>query len=86
METSLRAARSVYFEEHGFLKTRVLMRDAIRPGDVIAGPAVVHQTDSTVLVPPGVGATALSGGSLMLASAAVVSEMAGQSEPSSVAA
>jgi N-methylhydantoinase A len=86
MEASLPPTRSVYFEEHGFLETRVLMRDTVRPGDVIEGPAVVHQADSTVLVPPGIGATALSGGSLMLARALDASVMTGRSEHSSVAA
>jgi N-methylhydantoinase A/oxoprolinase/acetone carboxylase beta subunit len=62
------------------------MRNAIRPGDVIEGPAVVHQVDSTVLVPPGIAATALSGGSLMLASHSDASVMAGHPERSSVAA
>jgi N-methylhydantoinase A len=86
METSLVSARSVYFEDHGFLEARVLKRDAVRAGDVIEGPAVVHQVDSTVLVPPGIAAVALGGGSLMLASASHASALAGQSERSSVAA
>ena len=86
MEASLAPTRAVYFEEHGFLETRVVMRDAVRIGDVIEGPAVVHQVDSTVLVPPSIGATALGGGSLMLAGASDASVMASQSDRSRVAA
>nr|WP_269811384.1 hydantoinase/oxoprolinase family protein [Kineosporia rhizophila] len=35
------------------LPTAVHHRDALRPGDLITGPALVEQMDSTVVVPPG---------------------------------
>jgi N-methylhydantoinase A len=31
----------------------VLQRAALRSGDELAGPAVIEQPDSTILVPPG---------------------------------
>jgi N-methylhydantoinase A/oxoprolinase/acetone carboxylase beta subunit len=33
--------------------TQVLQRAALRSGDELAGPAVIEQPDSTILVPPG---------------------------------
>jgi N-methylhydantoinase A len=59
--------RRVYFHEvGGFLDTRVLRRREIEPEQKIAGPAVIHQLDATVLVPPGVRAVAHPSGSLIL--------------------
>jgi len=86
MQASLAPTRAVYFGEQGFVETSVLMRDAVRIGDVIEGPAVVHQIDSTVVVPPGISAVALSGGSLMLAMDPQASVPSGLSEQSSVLA
>ncbi len=61
------APRAVYFhEEGGFVDTRVLRRRDIEPEQEIAGPAVIHQLDATVLVPPGVVAVAHASGSLIL--------------------
>jgi N-methylhydantoinase A len=66
-ESVLAGTRPVYFEEAGgFVDAAVLARSAIGAGKRIAGPAVIHQVDSTVLVPPGFVAEALPGGSLVL--------------------
>ena len=43
----------------------------------VEGPAVIHQVDSTILVPPGFAAEALPGGSLLLGGRAA----SGASEP-----
>ncbi len=37
----------------GFLEAQVYERDALAPGAVIAGPAIVEETESTTVVPPG---------------------------------
>ncbi len=61
------AHRQVYFEETGdFLETAVVRREDVAVGATVQGPAVVHQLDATVLVPPGLTATAHPSGSLLL--------------------
>jgi N-methylhydantoinase A len=45
--------RDVHFGEHGWVRTRVLDRDSLRPGESLVGPAVVVQLDSTLVLPPG---------------------------------
>jgi N-methylhydantoinase A len=50
--------RPVYFDETGeFTDTPIYDREQLAPGATIAGPAVIEQTDTTVLVPPGARAT-----------------------------
>jgi N-methylhydantoinase A len=53
-------------DERGFAEAQVLERASIRPGDRLDGPAVIHQVDSTTLVPAGFVAEVLAGGSLVL--------------------
>ncbi|HEX4837109.1 MAG TPA: hydantoinase/oxoprolinase family protein [Solirubrobacteraceae bacterium] len=65
--------RQVYFHEVGdFIDTLVLRREEIEPGESIDGPAVIHQVDSTVLVPPGLVASCHETGSMILAPGAAV--------------
>ncbi len=46
--------RPVHFgAEHGFVDTPVLRREALCPGMVLEGPAVIEQLDSTLVLPPG---------------------------------
>ena len=46
--------RPVWLAEAGdFVDTPVYARDALRPGNRFAGPAIVEQMDATTLVPPG---------------------------------
>ena len=46
--------RKVYFEEIGdYVPCPIFERDRLLPGNRMAGPAVVEQADSTILVPPG---------------------------------
>jgi N-methylhydantoinase A len=44
--------RDVFFPGGGFVSTRIVRREALAPGDELAGPAVVEFMDSTVVVPP----------------------------------
>ena len=43
---------------------RVIPREALQPGEALAGPAVVHEYSATLWLPPGWRAEALGGGSL----------------------
>lgn len=45
--------RKAFFGEDEAVETAVYRRDGLRPGAKIAGPAIVDQLDSTVVVPPG---------------------------------
>jgi N-methylhydantoinase A len=47
------ATRDVYFPEGGFVPAAIARRDALAPGAVLSGPAIVEFMDSTVVVPPG---------------------------------
>jgi 5-oxoprolinase (ATP-hydrolysing) len=47
-------------------QTAVMKREQLRPGDRIIGPAIVHESTSTVVVDPGWRADVLSGGELLL--------------------
>ncbi len=54
---ALRESRDVYFDEAGeFTETPIYDRTKLGEGAQIEGPAIVEQTDTTVLVPPGAGA------------------------------
>jgi N-methylhydantoinase A/oxoprolinase/acetone carboxylase beta subunit len=48
-------------------ETPFLRRDLLPVGTPIPGPAVVLQTDSTTVVPPGCALTADAGGNLIIA-------------------
>jgi N-methylhydantoinase A len=49
--------RPVWLEEMGdFVPTPIFAREALRPGNCFAGPAIVEQMDATTLVPPGLTA------------------------------
>lgn len=45
-------ARSVYFEGES-VETAIYARERLGAGDTFSGPAIVEQTDSTTVVPPG---------------------------------
>ncbi|MGE5337312.1 MAG: hydantoinase/oxoprolinase family protein, partial [Gemmatimonadota bacterium] len=51
--------RPVYFESLGFAPTAVYERDRLRPGMVIAGPALIEEETSSTLIPPGTHANVL---------------------------
>ena len=43
----------VWWDQHQSTPTKVVSRDSIHPGDVITGPALVFQEDTTIALPPG---------------------------------
>ncbi|HEY0293491.1 MAG TPA: hydantoinase/oxoprolinase family protein, partial [Hansschlegelia sp.] len=46
--------REVWFKESGcYLDTPVVERFSLRPGQTIAGPAIIEQIDATTVLPPG---------------------------------
>jgi N-methylhydantoinase A len=52
-----KAGRMAYFSETGgFTETAVYDRMKLRPGDVVQGPAIFEEPDSTTLCPPGYAA------------------------------
>ena len=64
----LRSAACV-FRSNGALQsleTGFYRRDLLPVGETVAGPAVVLQTDSTTVVPPGASVTADAGGNLII--------------------
>ena len=51
-------SRPVWMAEVGdFIETKLYNRDLLRPGNVVEGPAIIDQMDSTTVVPPGQSAT-----------------------------
>ena len=49
-----KSARPVYFAESGsFVASAIFERSALRQGNVVAGPAVIEELDSSVVVHPG---------------------------------
>ncbi len=44
-------------EAGGFVTCPIYDRERLRPGNRIAGPAVIEQMDATTLLPPGMHAT-----------------------------
>ena len=64
---SLKGRRRVLFPgEPGWLDTAIHDRSAMATAERIAGPAIIEQTDSTTLLPPGWSAEVLAGGGLLL--------------------
>ncbi len=45
--------RKVYFKQTGWAGTPVYRREALVPGNRLAGPAIIEQYDATTVVPPG---------------------------------
>ena len=51
---ALKGTRQAYFRESaGFIETRVYDRARLRPGDLLIGPSIVEEPDSTTVCPPG---------------------------------
>ncbi|MBL8377876.1 MAG: hydantoinase/oxoprolinase family protein [Burkholderiales bacterium] len=50
---ALRGAKPVYFRKVGWVETPVYVRDRLRAGNLIAGPALVEEHASTTVVQPG---------------------------------
>jgi len=64
--TALRGRRQVYFRGTGFTDTPCYGRDDLPPGTPLAGPAIVDQDDTTVLVTPGFRARMDRAGNLIV--------------------
>jgi N-methylhydantoinase A len=45
--------REVFFEGSGFVDTPYYEGERLRPGNVVSGPAVIHEADTTIVVYPG---------------------------------
>ena len=51
---ALKGAREVYFEERSeFVETPVYDGALVEPGQLIAGPAIIDEPDTTIVVRPG---------------------------------
>jgi N-methylhydantoinase A len=51
---ALKGARKAWFTESGgFVEVSVYDRTRLRPGDTVAGPAIMEEPDSTTICPPG---------------------------------
>jgi N-methylhydantoinase A len=61
-----RTERPVYFVDGGFRDTPIYHRNSLAAGQSIEGPAVLEESGSTSLVPPGWTATVSSGGSVIV--------------------
>jgi len=54
-------------DEPARIESRIVPRDSLLPGDLLPGPAIVEQDDTTTLVPPGWAAITGGDGSMTLA-------------------
>ncbi|MEA2525292.1 MAG: N-methylhydantoinase [Thermomicrobiales bacterium] len=61
-----RPSRNVHFRGHGFLSTTVYRRYALAPGTDLDGPCVLEEPGSTTLVEPGMRASVLADGQLLI--------------------
>lgn len=58
-EPARKGERPVYFDGLSFAATALYERGRLRPGNIVAGPALVEEETSSVLVPPGTQARVL---------------------------
>ncbi len=64
-ENSILGFREVYFgREEEFHKTPIYIRERLKPGNMIEGPAIIEQYDTTTVIPPGWSAKVDEFGSL----------------------
>lgn len=47
------AVRLVSHDRLGFLATRIVARESLNPGDELTGPAIITESNSTSVIPPG---------------------------------
>lgn len=47
-----RGEREVYFSGEGYLETAIYNRNALGPGETVAGPAILEENGSTSIIPP----------------------------------
>ena len=65
-----KASRSAYFGDAGRLDTPVYDREALAPGMVVDGPALIEEETSSTLVPPGTAAKVTGDLGLIIATGA----------------
>ena len=64
---SLKSVRKVYFEEKKtFLDTKIFERERLLAGNVIGGPAIVEESNSTTLLHPGMAGKVDSYGAILI--------------------
>ena len=51
--SSARTSSEQIYQQGHWAEAGVYQRDLLRPGDVVAGPAIIVQTDTTTFVHPG---------------------------------
>lgn len=61
-----RGGREVYFPKAGYVRTDIYNRTALASSDEVAGPAVLEESGSTVIVPPEKTATVTEAGNLII--------------------
>ena len=65
--TAQKATRDIIVQGHeGRLKAAVYDREMIAPGTMIEGPAILEQSDTTTVVPPGWSINVLDGGNILM--------------------
>jgi N-methylhydantoinase A len=60
------ARRAVYFRENGSTVTRVAQREGLTVGELVEGPAIIEESLSTTVVPPGARLRVHESGSLLI--------------------
>ena len=66
-QAALKATRQVYFAERAaFVECPIYDRYALAENNVLVGPAIVEEMDSSTLIHPGYSATVLEHGVLVL--------------------
>lgn len=63
---TLEEERFVQFAGHEKMKVPVVLRHTFSPGEVIRGPLIIEQADTTVVVPPGKVVTVVDSGVLVI--------------------
>jgi N-methylhydantoinase A len=66
-EAGVSGSRTAYFAGLGAVETDVELFEAMAPGAVVEGPAVIESAFTTVVVDPGASAVRTEGGTLVIA-------------------
>lgn len=61
-----RGEREVYFGDEGYLETAIYNRNALGPGETVAGPAILEENGSTSIIPPETTAEISDHGSVII--------------------
>src|SRR5690606_20351728 len=52
-DEALMEKRRVFFENEGFIETNIYDGTLVKPGNLIAGPAVIEEPETTIVIYPG---------------------------------